>query len=96
MKPKRLVINELLDLDCRKNRFSKRNSCDLSPIKTAVMILIAMFVFCVFECLFETLIFGESFDHWLDPIFIMFFVFWASHATHVCAVLKEGNEQNLD
>lgn len=63
-------------------------ACDLNPIFTTVLIFLAMVFFNLFEALIEKLIFGHSFEHWLDPLFMGAFMAWAAYAVFICAQLK--------
>ena len=63
-------------------------SCDKNPILTTIMIFLAMLAFTMVEGTVETLIFGDRFEHWLDPLFMCVFIAWAAYATYICAVLK--------
>ena len=63
-------------------------SCDKNPILTTIMISLAMIVFNMVEGTVETLIFGDRFEHWLDPLFMCIFIAWGAYATYICAVLK--------
>ena len=63
-------------------------ACDNNPIFTTVMIYLAMVFFNMLEAVVEELIFGEHFEHWLDPIFMGCFIAWAAYAVSVCAKLK--------
>ena len=63
-------------------------ACDKNPVFTTVLIFLAMIFFNAFEALIEKLIFGDRFEHWLDPLFMGCFIFWAAYAVYVCARLK--------
>ena len=63
-------------------------SCDRNPILTTIMISLALLAFTMVEGTVETLIFGDRFEHWLDPLFMCVFIAWAAYATYICAVLK--------
>jgi hypothetical protein len=67
-------------------------ACDESPIFTTVMIFLAMVFFNMLEALVEKLIFGERFEHWLDPLFMGCFIAWAAYAVYLCAQLKIAKE----
>ena len=63
-------------------------SCDKIPLFITVMIFLAMLAFTMVEGTIETLIFGDRFEHWLDPLFMCIFIAWGAYAIYICAVLK--------
>jgi len=56
-------------------------------ISTATVMLFFVF-FNIFEGAIEALIFGERFQHWLDPIFSLIFIAYAGYAVVSCAVFN--------
>ena len=72
-------------------------ACDDNPISTTAVVFLAMLFFNIIEATIEKLIFGERFEHWLDPIFMGCFIAWASYAVYMCSLIKlartEGKKQ---
>ncbi|WP_067514710.1 hypothetical protein [Endozoicomonas ascidiicola] len=65
-------------------------SADGNPVHTTLTVMLFFVMFSVLEATIEKLIFGERFEHWLDPIFICGFIGFASYMVWVCAVYKES------
>lgn len=59
---------------------------DGNPIISTVTVILFFIFFNLFEAMVETLIFGERFEHWLDPLFISAFIAYAAYAVHACAL----------
>jgi hypothetical protein len=68
-------------------------ACDGSPVSTTVVVMLFYVMFNVLEATIETLIFGERFEHFLDPIFILAFIGYSAYAVYWCAVFN-SNKKN--
>ena len=68
-------------------------SCDDNPIFTTIMIFFAYVYFSLIESLVEQLLFGESFEHWFDLLFLFLFFSWSALATYICACRKVINKE---
>ena len=68
-------------------------SCDDNPIFTTRMIFFAWVYFSLITSLVESLIFGKSFENWVDLLFIGLFFAWTAYATYICACRKVINKE---
>ena len=57
-----------------------------SPITTTIVVLLFYLFFNLLEAMLEKLIYGERFEHWLDPIFITVFIAYSAYAVYACAL----------
>lgn len=48
-----------------------------NPVTVVFIIAVAFIAFNLLEATIEKLIFGERFEHWLDPLFLMAFIWYA-------------------
>ena len=56
------------------------------PVITTLVVMLFMLMFNILEVTIEKLIFGERFEHWLDPIFVCAAIAYAAHAVNICAL----------
>jgi succinate dehydrogenase/fumarate reductase cytochrome b subunit len=63
-------------------------SANGNPVITTVVIILFYLFFNILEAIIEKLIFGERFEHWLDPIFVAGFIAYAAYAVMTCAVFN--------
>jgi hypothetical protein len=68
---------------------------DGNPAITVATILLLIFVFNLFECVVENLIFGESFVHFLDLLFTAAFITYTLYAIRECAEYNKTKERDL-
>lgn len=59
-----------------------------SPVTAIAVIMLFYLMFNLLEAMIEKLIFGERFEHWLDPIFICLFIAYAGYAVFFCAAYQ--------
>ena len=59
-----------------------------NPIMTTIVIFMFYLGFNGLEALVEALIFGHSFKHWLDPLFIGGFIAYSAYAVYGCALFN--------
>ena len=60
-------------------------SSEGSPIISTMLVMLFYVMFAVLEVSVERLIWGERFEHWLDPVFILAFIGFASYCVAACA-----------
>lgn len=60
-----------------------------NPLISTATILLYYVFFSILEMGVEILIFGDRFEHWLDPIFVIAFMAYSSYTAWVCAVINE-------
>ncbi|MGP9633742.1 hypothetical protein ACT3R7_11815 [Halomonas sp. AOP43-A1-21] len=58
------------------------------PVSAMITVAMHWLMFTVFEVAIEKLIWGESFQHWLDPIFNACFIGFAGMVVWQCAVFQ--------
>lgn len=63
-------------------------SADGNPVLTTATIMLFYVMFNIFEGQIERLIFGERFEHWLDPFFVFCFIAYSAYAVWCCAILN--------
>ena len=68
---------------------------DGNPIITTIVVYLFFLLFTMAEQCIEKLIFGERFEHWLDPIFIGFFIAYSAYAVYGCALYKTAQENGI-
>lgn len=59
-----------------------------NPVLTTITIMLFYVLFTILESGVEKLIFGERFEHWLDPFFIVCFIAYAAYSVWACAVFN--------
>ena len=67
-------------------------ACKGNPILTTATIFMFYLFFTMFEAGIEKLIFGERFEHWLDPLFIGCVIAYSAYVVWACA---EHNLSNV-
>lgn len=65
---------------------------DGNPIISTATVMLFFVMFNVLEANLEKLIFGQCFEHWLDPFFIMAFIAYSAYAVWWCAVFNGSKE----
>ena len=68
------------------------------PMIATMTVMLFYLMFNVLEGFVERLIFGDRLEHWLDPVFISAFIFYAGYACYWCAIFntlkdKESQQQ---
>ena len=64
-----------------------------NPVISTATIMLFFVMFNMLEAMVEKLIFGERFEHWLDPLFILGFIAYAAYTVWWCAVINSGKEE---
>jgi len=75
------MINEMIE----KSGTVLAKACEGNPVLTTCTIFIFYVFFTILEAGIENLIFGEQFEHWLDPIFNGCFIAYSAYAVCACA-----------
>lgn len=65
-----------------------------NPITATLTVMLFMLMFNMMEATVEKLIFGERFEHWLDPLFICAFMAYAAYAVWMCAAYQLSQDGN--
>ena len=65
-----------------------------NPVVATATIMLFFVMFNLVEASIETLIFGERFGHWLDPVFALMFIGYAAYAVYICAAVNRNNSQD--
>ena len=63
-------------------------SCEGDPVKAVFVVIVFYFMFSILEAGIEKLIWGERFEHWLDPAFISVFIGFSAYSVYCCAVFN--------
>jgi len=63
-----------------------------NPVISTVTILLFFLMFNLLEAGVERLIFGERFEHWIDPIFTIVFISYSAYAVWWCAIFNGSEE----
>ena len=63
-------------------------SCNGNPVLTTLVVFLFYLGFSLLECTVESLIYGERFQHWLDPLFIGCFIAYSAYAVWACAAFN--------
>ena len=71
-----------------KSAMTLSRSANGNPVITTVVVALFFLGFNMIEAQIETLIWGERFEHWLDPIFGAAFIAYAAYAVYACAVFN--------
>tara|TARA_R100000657_G_C4578463_1_gene41558 strand:- start:159 stop:407 length:249 start_codon:yes stop_codon:yes gene_type:complete len=59
-----------------------------NPFIAVVTVFVFWIMFSAMEAGIEKLIWGERFEHWLDPVFILIFMGYAGLAVWQCAIIN--------
>jgi hypothetical protein len=59
-----------------------------NPVLSTITIMLFYICFNLVEAQIERLIFGERFEHMLDPIFGACFIAYAAYAVYYCAIFN--------
>ncbi len=66
-----------------------------NPVVSTATIILFYVMFNLLEAMVEKLVFGERFEHWLDPLFMMAFISYSAYSVWMCAVFNTtGNDTN--
>lgn len=66
-----------------------------NPIISTITVMIFYIMFNMFEAGIETLLYGDRFNHWLDPIFQLCFIGYSAYCVWMCAVVNTAKERAL-
>ena len=75
-----------------KSAFSLATASKGNPVVSTATVILFFLIFNIIEASVETVIFGERFTHFLDPIFGVLFISYAAYCVESCAVYNEINE----
>lgn len=59
-----------------------------NPVRATITVMLYWGMFIFVEVGIERLIWGERFEHWLDPMFSVCFIAFAAHAVWQCAIVQ--------
>ena len=65
-----------------------------SPTTTTFVVCLFYLMFSILEASIERLVFGERFEHFLDPLFIVGFICYAAYAVYGCALYNYRKNQD--
>ena len=65
-------------------------SANGNPITTTLVIMLFYIMFNVLEATIEKVLFGERFEHFLDPFFALMFIAYAAYAVMACAFFNSA------
>ena len=71
-----------------KVTFALARASDGSPVISTATVMLFYVMFCVLEAIVEKLIYGDHFEHWLDPVFILAFIAYSAYAVYWCAMFN--------
>lgn len=61
---------------------------DNNPIVATLTVWMFYVAFTLFESVIEALIWGDRFEHWFDPAFILLFMWYSACVVWWCAKLR--------
>ena len=67
-------------------------SCKGNPVLSTVVVIMFFLMFDVVLTGIEKLIFGERFEHWIDPIIGVLFIAYAAYGVWACAVFNSTSK----
>lgn len=59
-----------------------------NPVVSTATVILFFLMFNILEASIEKIIFGERFEHWLDPMFMVCFIAYAAYSVWWCAALN--------
>ncbi len=59
-----------------------------NPVISTATVMLFFVMFNILEAGIEKLLFGERFEHWLDPFFMLAFITYSAYAVLGCAVFN--------
>lgn len=62
-----------------------------NPVISTATVILFYVMFNICEAMVEKAIFGERFEHWLDPFFGIAFIAYSAIAVYACAVYNTNN-----
>lgn len=74
--------------------YSLAKASNGNPVISTATVMLFYVMFNLLEVSLETLIFGERFHHWLDPLFQLAFIAYSAYAVWWCAVFN-GTKENI-
>lgn len=63
-----------------------------NPVISTATVMLFFLMFTLLEALIEKLAFGERFEHWLDPIFVVAFIAYSAYAVLWCGIYNSHKE----
>ncbi len=70
----------------KKVSFALAMASEGNPVLTTITIMLFYVMINMLECQIERLIFGERFEHWLDPIIVLSCIAYSAYLVWACAV----------
>ena len=64
-----------------------------NPVICTLTVMLFYIMFNLLEASIERLIFGERFEHWLDPLFQCGFIGYAGYAVYMCAAWQLAQDR---
>ena len=68
-------------------------AADGNPVIASVTVALFWIAFNIVEATAERLIFGDRFEHWLDPVFGLAFMAYAAWCVWICAEVQVGKSR---
>lgn len=63
-----------------------------NPVISTAVVCMFYLMFNMLVAQIETLICGERFEHWLDPVFLCAWIAYAAYAVYCCAIHNSKKE----
>jgi hypothetical protein len=64
-------------------------SAKYNPVMALSLTWMSYLLFTIAEAQVETLIWGDRFEHWLDPVFLVLLALYQLAVIEVCAIMNE-------
>lgn len=65
---------------------------DGNPVISVLTLMLFYVMFNFLEAQVEMLIFGERFEHWLDPLFVLVLIGYSAYSVWWCAIYNTMSE----
>lgn len=76
----------------QKSSMTLAKSCQGNPVLSTATVMLFFVMFNLVLASLEKLIFGERFEHWLDPFFASAFIAYAAYGVWACAVFNSRDK----
>lgn len=63
-----------------------------NPVMSTATVMLFYVMFNLVLASIEKLIFGERFEHWLDPVFASAFIAYSAYSVYYCALFNSRKE----
>jgi hypothetical protein len=81
------IMNKL-----EKATFALAKASSGNPVLSTATVMLFYVMFNLLEANIEKLLFGERFEHWLDPILMLVFIAYSGYAVWWCAIFNASKE----